>query len=90
MSYSSVNVTTPTVMMVVVTNDDESLIASPFSSRSKNYSEVSPYDVPVHVAVTNVFDSDIGSIEDHSGSSFLQEVCHAPPCVMYTSQISNI
>ena len=63
--------------------DDENLVASPFSSLSKNYSELSPYDVPVHVAVTNVFGSDFESIEDRSGSSFLQEVCHAPPWVMY-------
>jgi hypothetical protein len=77
MSYSSVNVTTPTMMMMVM-NDDESLIAPPFSSLSNFCSEVSPYEVPVHVAVTSVFDSDFGSIEDRSGSSFLQEVCHAP------------
>ena len=52
--------------------DDENLVASPFSNLSKNCSYVSPYVVPVHVAVTDVFGSDFGSIEGRSGSSFLQ------------------
>lgn len=59
-------------------DDGENLVASPFSNPSKNCSDVSPFDVPVHVAVTNFLDFE--SIEDRSGSCFLQEVSHALPC----------
>jgi len=73
-------------------DDNDNLVTSPFSSLSNFCSDVSPYDVPVHwhVAVANDFGSDFGSIEDRSGSSFLQEVCHAPPCVMYTPQLFEV
>lgn len=71
--------------------DDENLVvASLFSNLSKNCSDVSPYVVTAHVVVTNVFGSDFESIEDRSGSSFLQEVCHALLCVMYPSQIFEV
>jgi hypothetical protein len=70
--------------------DDENSVASLFSNLSKNCSDVSPYVVTAHVVVTNVFGSDFESVEDRSGSSFLQEVCHALLCVMCPSQIFKV
>lgn len=50
-------------------------------------SDLSPHDVPVHVAVTNS-SARILKLEDWPGSSFLQEKYHAPPWLMVPSPVS--